>query len=464
MTIGNLDVSRRRALALISTGAASLGAASSVLAAAGADAARPILGSEAQIEADRIVLRLLQDDDVEALRDKLRAELSDWPRGRRVDGQNTLEHAILLWTAALAFEEMQYLQRENPVYLIGTDDTPHTWFGLTISSGIAGDNPDAIYRSTMIDGHGEYEIVGQLDPRRPSAQVLFNTYTGRMAHPAKIEKGGAPNPDAGIITLVGSLGDQDLVVAPDGAFRIKVGGAKKGPNYLATKPEPMSVGLRQMVLDWTTPPLRLQINRLDKAPAKPLDVAELKRAVLADLPGFVGFWAKFADNWLGGIAVNTITQPAPRTGGWGFIGGLNFRLDPGKAALEKLHPGKAKYMGFQLTDPWTICPDNAHNQSCLNLAQSTPDADGGFTYIISPVDPGVANWLDTCGLAEGFGHMRWQNFPVPTTDNKGLLQDFRIIDLSEVAALPGVARVTPEQRSRILAARVDQYYSRYRAI
>lgn len=468
----NLDVSRRAALALVSAGMmAPLGRIPAALAAVTLPASgNTILGNEAQISAEKIALRLLRDPDVLALRDKLKAELATWPRGRDGDGAQRIDLVVLQWTTGLIIDELKYLEQEQPSFVLGTDTSPRQWFGHSFpGTGKAGDNPDAIYRTTVVDGRGRYEVTGQVDMTKPLIQLVFSISAGTMTHPVevKVEPGSKPNPDAGIMKIMGTLNEGDLRIAPDGSFRIIVGGPKpdSGEPHLPTEPMPCSFGCRQMLLDWTTTPLRLSIRRLDANAPKPVDMAALKQAVLADLEGFVRFWAKFPDVWLGGVAVNQSVAPAAREGGWGFIGGVNFRLEPGEAGLVTVHPGKAKYMGFQLADPWLIGPDNGRRQSCLNLAQSAPDADGRFTYVISPVDPGVANWLDTCGMNEGFGLMRWQGFPDGAgTDNSGLFHDFRIIRLSEADALKNVARVTPEQRSRQLAAREESYFSRFRAV
>jgi hypothetical protein len=464
MNSNEMAISRRSALTLMSA-AASMGVMPRVFAAELSPFSPTILGNEAQIEAEKIVLRLLEDSDVEALRGELRAELSRWPRGRRRDGEDLLDHALLLWTTALIFAEYSYVRRDNPAFIVGTDDTRRTWFGHTLEgNGIAGDNPDAIYRTAALDGSGRYEVLGRLDPARPSAQLYFNTSAGTMTRPSEVKDEGKPNPDAGIITLLGNIADEDLQVAPDGTFRIMVGGPKTQGNYLPLKPGRVSLGLRQMLLDWNTPPVHLEIRRVDKVATKPFDAVELKRLVLEDLGGFVRFWARFPDVWLGGVAPNTHVPPAPRAGGWGFLSGVNFNLGAGEAVVLTLHPGKAKYMGFQVTDPWMICLDSARTQACLNLSQSVPDEDGRYTYVISPVDPGVANWLDTSGLSEGFGIMRWQNFPGGITDSAGLLHDFRIVKLSELAALKGVARISTVQRAERLADRRRAYFSRYAAV
>lgn len=438
------------------------------MTAISAGAAPTILGNEAQISAEKMVIRLLHDPDIVALQDRIKAELATTPRGRTADGGDRIETAVLQWTAGLIFDEINYASRDNPAFVMGSDTAPRRWFGHTFpGNGKAGDNPDAIYRSTVLDGRGRYEVTGRIDPARPSAQLLFSVFAGTMTHPvaAKETEDTTSNPDAGIFRNLGNLDDTQLDIAADGSFRFLIGGEPQdGVGHLPTEPAPCSFGCRQMLLDWNTPPLRLSIRRLDCQPDAEIDIATVKQSVLADLAGVIGFWSNYPDVWLGGIKANCSAPPGAREGGWGFIGGVHFKLEPGEAAIVTIHPGAAAYMGFQLTDPWMIAPDHGRNFTCLNRAQSVADTDGRYTYVISPVDPGTANWLDTCGMSEGMGLMRWQGFPGGASDNAGLFHDFRIVKLSEVAALEGVARVTPEERSRQIAARKASFFSRFSAI
>jgi hypothetical protein len=164
---------------------------------------------------------------------------------------------------------------------------------------------------------------------------------------------------------------------------------------------------------------------------------------------------------MGSLKPNTHAQPTARPGGWGFVAGLNFHLAPSQALLVTLSPGEAKYTGFQINDPWMIAPDARTRQVCLNKTQVTPNADGTVTYVISKSDPGAANWLDTAGLDDGLAIMRWQQVP-PTMTNNGLIRDFRVLELSDVAAIKGLPRVGPRQRQIAVAARADAYNTRVR--
>jgi len=71
----------------------------------------------------------------------------------------------------------------------------------------------------------------------------------------------------------------------------------------------------------------------------------------------------------------------------------------------------------------------------------------------------VANWLDPSGIEDGYGILRWQQIP-PDMKSAGLARDLRVLPLAEVASLPGIACITPEQRQRQLALRVTGYNSR----
>jgi hypothetical protein len=140
---------------------------------------------------------------------------------------------------------------------------------------------------------------------------------------------------------------------------------------------------------------------------------------------------------------------------------LRFSLAEDEALAVSISPGNASYTGFQVVDPWTMASDAQTNLTSLNLSQTTADQDGNFTYVIAPSDPGVANWLDTTGLRDGFGVIRWQGTPTGATKD-GLLRSFRVIKLADAIKLPGVALTTPARRQAQIARRAQEWVGRLR--
>lgn len=447
--------SRRTALWLMGSGAAAT-AMGWPLTGRAANSA-PLLATQEQIEAEKMLIGLLADPDVKKLQAKIRAELAATPRGQMPDGAARLDEAIAQWTNSLIFGEMTDY-RPYPAFLWGTDDTPRTWLGHTLGGvGTSGDNPDAIYRTAAIDGTGRYEVLGRLDRTNPAVQFVFEVDKSDIVKPAEMFAPGAQKPD--VQSMVGMFTDKSLKLEPDGSFRITIGGPADGPNHVTTTPGIFAVGIRDLLSDWRQRPATLSIKRLDKTTPEPFDPAELKRRILADLPGYIGFWAKFPDIWMGGLKPNTIATPMQRYGGFGFVTGLRFQLKPDEAAIVTTNPGGAKYTGFQLNDPWMIQPDAKRYQLCLNLSQTKADPDGGFTFVISASDPGTANWLDTTGISDGFGIIRWQAVP-PDLTKDGLVRGYKVVKLAELARMPNLIRISPEERRKQLAARAEAYASR----
>jgi hypothetical protein len=157
-----------------------------------------------------------------------------------------------------------------------------------------------------------------------------------------------------------------------------------------------------------------------------------------------------------------VIGPLGRDGGWGYQAGGRFKLADDEALVITTVDGGAAYTGFQVSDPWTISPYPFYATTSRNSSQVTPNSDGSLTYVISLIDPGVANWIDTAGLHEGWFMLRWQN--LNTAEGKSLLQNARLVRLTELdAALPpGTPRITLQQRSAEILKRGEDYESRYR--
>jgi len=99
----------------------------------------------------------------------------------------------------------------------------------------------------------------------------------------------------------------------------------------------------------TQRPAQLAIRRLDSAAPAPYTLADARKHVLADLPGYIRFLGRVPNVWMGGLKPNTIAPVSERPGGWGFLTGLRYQLQPGQALAVTRTRGAASYTGFQLT-------------------------------------------------------------------------------------------------------------------
>ncbi len=465
---------RRTALAAIgavmSTAAAcwpGLSLARSVSARAARARALPWLASPQQIAAEKMLLTLLDDPEVKRIQAIVRAELAASPRARTIpDAAASLDGAIALWTNSLIFAEM-CKDTARPAFLWSTDDTPRDWLGHHLGGvGTSGDNPDAVYRTAGIAGGGHYEILGQYHPESRPTQVLIEVNAGDMAQPKNImPTAGGAHQD---IHNAAQINQDQFVVARNGSFRITLSPDKDGPGT-DTAPNHLTipasgyclVGVRDILSNWNHRASRLTIRRIDRIEAPPFGIAQVRRLVRRDLADYIRFWAHFPDIWFGGLKPNTHSAAMARPGGWGYVAGLNYHLAPDEALVVTTTSGGAKYTGFQINDPWMIAPDARSRQVCLNGSQITPNADGTATYVIAASDPGAANWLDTTGYGDGLAIIRWQNIPAGLMGD-GLIRDFRVAKLAEIAAMEDLPRVTPAQRRARVAARKAAYETRVR--
>ncbi len=417
---------------------------------------RPVLATPAQILAEETLLQLLDGPALKNVRAELYAELAATPRGQTKSGAATLDEAISQWTNSLVMAEIgNFLPTPAPVW--GTDDTPREWLGHTLPGvGTSGDNPDALYRTTFLEGDRRYEVVGQFDLARRPAQLNIELHRGNKVSPPPIDLNKSD------LTPLASITDRDLQIAADGSFRITIGPEPESPVHLLSAPGRLTLGSRDMLADWDQRPSRMELRPLDDVPPGTFDPEEIAKAASRDLPPYVRFWAKFPELWFGGLKGNKITPAQGRNGSMaGFMAALSWDLAADQAIIVTTDPIGAAYTGFQMMDPWMISANGKKAQVSLNRGQTAPNPDGTFTFVLSHEDPGVANWLDTTGLDEGLGLIRWQAAPAGATiDTSTLVREFKVVSLSEVDALPDLPRVTPEQRAAQLAARVEGYNKR----
>jgi hypothetical protein len=260
------------------------------------------------------------------------------------------------------------------------------------------DNPDSIYRVIPISGDERYLIHGRVAERRMT-ENYFTLWDAKM-------------------NTVDVLSGHDLVLNDDRTFTITVDSSPAAgrPNHVRSSPEAHELYIRDVMLDWAhDEPNELRVERLGGAPTTSPKTLDEQARLTAE------FMLRYA-NFTLGLSRRTLQRPANEfalaysadEGGAlrnQFYSSGHFRLAADEAFVVDVSDGGARYFVVPLANVWGTTMDILERTSSLNKAQSTPNADGTYTYVLCPEDPGVSNWLDTCGMREGMLTLRMAEFP-----------------------------------------------------
>ncbi len=433
------------------------------------DASTPVvspLATEEQLAAERIATQTANTLPVALMKIILRQQFlqaanQQYPGGLDEGSLAALDKAVNEYATAAAFQQ-QLLDSMNPT-VVTQVAPPHIWFGQNVPGGrILYDNPDTIYRFMGVNGASEYEIHGQ-----------FLNYSDKKTLPADTSFSvleGLAGTTSSILTA------KDLVVDEDGKFVITVSTepADGRPNHLQLTSGSTIIAARNTLGDWTTEdPMSLSIERVGGPPD----------SLFAQLGGFAFLGPQVASNPLlttlvslvpplpymppilrgvfaaailvvrGGSQeskymalastdpdtglprdANEVSQPSSNAE---FLANQlqsngHFQLEDGQALVLKIDPGRANYFIVPTYDIWTITDDYWNKQTSLNNEQAIPNEDGTYTFVISPTDPGVTNWVDTGGLHQGAISIRFQDLgPDPDNLNAPRIVDQQVVDVGD---------------------------------
>ena len=342
----------------------------------------------------------------------------------------TARYAAGIVAAALAvWEQSRHLDRPYFARSASVDGRP----------GLA--NPDNVYDSALLDGHGEYRIHGRRGTHAMLTLQILDAYP--------------------IVALGRNLAAVDLDaqgVRPGEEFELRLGGAPRPGLWFELPRDARALLVRQSFDDWVhETPTQLAIERLDQgAPAVDVTVPGASAAdyvAAADRLWNASYLPKIRQ-----LPVNVLPPPRASDTDAGGLGGqqsvmARYRLAPDEALLITVERSDARYQGIQLGDPWFVTPNWIDHQVSLTRAQAAVDADGRMRLVISLRDPGVANWLDPAGFAEGFVFMRWQGLASPLrTQTAPTAQLLKLAEL-EAHLLGDTRRVTAAGRAAQLALR-----------
>jgi hypothetical protein len=353
-----------------------------------------------------------------------------------------------------AFEEVMFAAivwslNQDPLYprVVTITRLAHELLGRAVPGTRWGlDNPDSVYRVIPISGAERYRIHGRV-PEQRLTENYFTLWDANM-------------------NTVDVLDGKKLVVGPDRRFAIDVDSepANGRPNHVRSSPAAHEFYIRDVMLDWERDRANeLSIERLGPPPSRSPEGEAEQLARAAD---YMWKWVKSSDRWnaqTAGRAVNKLefvidrqTDGALRNQVY-LLG--NFQLGSEEEALViDVNLGGAQYFICPVTNIWGTTNDIVNRTGSLNKAQSVPNPDGSYTYVVSAADPGVHNWVDTCGTHEGILTLRWAEFP-GERPGAGLSAKSRLVrhDQLREQLPPGTRFVTPEERGQQLARRAASY-------
>jgi len=309
------------------------------------------------------------------------------------------------------------------------------------------DNPDSVYRVIPISGDERYEISGRVGANRMT-ENYFTLWDPNMGTEAV-------------------LNGRTMQVEDDGSFVITVDSdpADGRPNHVQTTPQAHEFYIRDVLLNWDRDdPNHLSVQRLGPEPTTPArTLDEQADATAAMMAYFADFTGKLSHG-VYKMAPNNfnLAWSADRVGAMRnqvYVMG-RFELDPGEAFVVDVSDGGAEYFTVPLSNIWGTTLNIVDRTGSLNKAQSAKNDDGTYTYVISPTDPGVANWIDSDGLREAILTLRMAEFggdgPKEDLGARG-----RVVKLDDLEKeVPSLRRVSAPERAAELADRRAAYLRR----
>jgi hypothetical protein len=307
------------------------------------------------------------------------------------------------------------------------------------------DNPDSIYRVIPIDGSERYVIRGRV-PERRLTENYFTLWDPKM-------------------NTVDVLDGRTLALGPDRSFEIEVDAEPRGArrNHIRSSPAAHEFYIRDVILDWAADRANtLEIERLGGAPkTPPRSEAQQVELVAQFMRAYADHTVRWNHQALQHPA-NAFSFDIDRDTDGALRNQLyklgHFQLGAGEALVLDVRLGGAAYFVAPITNLWGTSNDIANRTASLNKVQSLANPDGSYTYVVAVEDPGVHNWVDPCGMAEGILTLRWAEFPSgrPTRE-VGVAG--RVVPLAKLRKeLPeGTRFVGPEERERQRAERARSY-------
>jgi hypothetical protein len=446
-----------------------------------------VLATADQLEAEKLVTQIANSPIMQLAKVVLKAGW--WLAAKKnfaaVGGPDAanmaqLDQAVTEYANQAAIEVL-LLNSNNPKILQQVNP-PHDWYQQSFSGArIWYDNPDTIYRFVGVNTASKYVITGRFAGELP-ADTNFSVLTGLSGSTAD------------------NINGRDLALNPDGSFTITADSTPTVPgqsNHLYLPPGTTLITTRNTLADWTSEePMSLSIQRVSGPPDSlfsqiggfaipgigplvssspvlttlvsvipPIPAPRLLRSaeaatimLLLGISGENTYMSLATTDPVTGRPkqANVFTDPsrqasflATQLQSTGY-----FQLANDQALVLTIDPGRARYFSVPVTNDWTITNNYWDQQTSMNVSQAVANADGTYTIVVSPTDPGFANWVSTDGLNQGTMAIRFQDFD-PTSTADPTVSSY-VVPISALS-LPAI----PYDRQAQIAARHIGYNKRY---
>ena len=280
----------------------------------------------------------------------------------------------------------------------------------TIKIGM--DNPDNIYLSAPANGEYQYRITGT----RGTVHYLgFGSQAGGYG-------------STGGLNTTGYLEADDIKIEQDGSFEFIASKTKpESGNWLPMAEDTTMIIVRQTRLDHKNEiPATVNIERIDGANLPRAFKPDMINNALQSAAFFVHGTSAVFKQWADGFEshINELPRFDPAValaaGGDPNIAYYHsgFELADDEALVVELTPPKCDFWNFQLGNYWLESLDYRYFPVHLNKSMAEYEDDGSVVIVVSKTDPGVKNWMNTCGRDKGTMCVRWiraDEYPQPTT-------------------------------------------------
>jgi hypothetical protein len=262
------------------------------------------------------------------------------------------------------------------------------------------DNPDNHYQNAQISGKYEYVVTGK---RNTIHYFGLFTQNGNYG-------------TTGGLAPCGQLDHQDIAYEDDGSFEVILSKEKRGKNWLKIEDETTLFMVRQTFYDRDNEtPAEMKIKVADGAeapdPVTPTRVSEGLKTASMFVGGASLLFARWAKDMQKHKNKLPVFDPEKSNAAGGDASIIyhhsHWKLAEDEALVIEVMPPACDSWNFQLNNYWMESLDYRYHNVCINKSSAVYDDDGGVQVVVAHENPGMPNWIETCGHHEGTMCWRW---------------------------------------------------------